>query len=191
MTTTSTSVRARATAAVVSLLLLIGVQVLGAVPKAMAASPVSISGTVVDSVTTLPLAGVTISDAGSSATATTGTDGTYTLEVGAGTHVLHASFAGYVPMDSAVLPDLVLGASITGINFTLQKYASASGMVVGSGTTTGVSGVGVRLYAAGSVSQDAAYTTSTSANGSWILANIVPGTYKLKYDAAGTHFMTL
>jgi hypothetical protein len=191
VTTTSTSVRARFVAGVVSLLLLVGAQMFGAAPKAMAALPVSISGTIFDSVSAQPLAGVTISDTGGSATATSANDGTYTLQVDPGTHVLKALLDGYVPMSSAVLPNLVQGASITGINVTLQKYASASGTVLGSVTKTGVSGVAVHLYDAGSVSQDTAYTTSTSADGSWVLANIVPGTYKVKYDAAGTHFMTL
>jgi len=66
----------------------------GAAPKAMAASPVSISGTVADSVSSLPLAGVTISDTGGSATATSDADGTYTLQVDEGTHVLKAAFGG-------------------------------------------------------------------------------------------------
>ena len=48
----------------------------GAAPKAMAASPVSISGT------------------GGSATATSDADGTYTLQVDEGTHVLKAAFGG-------------------------------------------------------------------------------------------------
>ena len=146
MTTTSTSVRARFVAGVVSLLLLVGVQMFGAAPKAMAALPVSISGTIFDSVSAQPLAGVTISDTGVSATATSANDGTYTLQVDPGTHVLKALLGGYVPTSSAVLPNLVQGASITGINVTLQKYASASGMVMGSVTKTGVSGVAVRLY---------------------------------------------
>jgi len=146
VTTTSTSVRARFVAGVVSLMLLVGAQMFGAAPKAMAALPVSISGTIFDSVSAQPLAGVTISDTGGSATATSANDGTYTLQVDPGTHVLKALLGGYVPTSSAVLPNLVQGASITGINVTLQKYASASGMVLGSVTKTGVSGVAVRLY---------------------------------------------
>lgn len=187
MTTTSVSVRTRATAAVVSLLLLIGVQVLGAVPKAMAASPATISGKVLDAVSGLPLESVVISAVGEQSVSTSST-GDYTLIVTAGDHVVTASLDGYAPKTSAQIT-VGDGATVAGINFTLQKYASVHGAVTDA-AASGIGDVVVKLFDATTSDVNPVKELATVGSGTFVITDVVPGSYKVQYDASGVSYMT-
>ena len=172
-------------------MLLVGSQTFGSAPKAYGAPGATISGTVLDSVTHSPAIGVTVTTAGlPPVTATTNAAGAYTLNVPAGDIVLTASKTGYyVPRNSPLLT-VANGDAVTGINFTLDQYASASGKIVQEGTTTGISNVHVKLFDTTSPSGNAAYIATTDAGGAWSQSDIVPGVYKVQFDASDTDFMT-
>jgi hypothetical protein len=159
-----------------------------AAPPAHAVADAVVSGTVVDSLTKQPLADVTVSDSTSGRSTTTPVAGTYSLSVPAGDHVLTATLAGYVPSSSPKLT-LTSGQVLATQGFTLEKYASASGLVTEKGTTNGIAAVVVKLFDAASTDPNPEFAATTGPDGSWSLDQLAPGTYKVQFDGASTDFL--
>ncbi len=190
MATTSRSAAARLVTLVVAVLLALGTQVFGALPRAVADDPApgTITGTVLDAAGH-PLVGATVTSSGTPAvTATTLAAGTYTLVVPAGSYTLTATLSGYAPKVSPQL-DVAAGATIDLTNFTLPKYATVTG-TVSDGSGHGISPVDVKLYDATSSSTTPVATTTTALNGTFQVPDLLPGSYKVEYDAARVLFMT-
>ncbi len=95
-------------------------------------------GTVTDSATSAPLAGVTVSSGNVSQT--TGADGKYNLTLEVGTHTVSTSVYGYAPQSATV--EVTEGSVVTQ-NFALVKLP----VVTVSGKVTDGSGKGWPLYA--------------------------------------------
>jgi hypothetical protein len=181
----------RALVTFLSFSLLLSAQLFASAPQAKAAiSTATVSGKVIDSVTSLPLAAVTVSDDAATSPATTTTDaaGHYALTVPIGDHVLSVKLSGYVTSNSALFT-AVSGDALT-MNFSLVRYASASGLVTADGTTTGVGSVVVKLFDAAKTDLNPVITATTASNGQWSLTSIVPGTYKVQFDGSGTDYMS-
>ncbi len=157
-------------------------------PQALAAADAVVSGTVVDSVTNQPLASVTITDSTSGRTTTTAVAGTYSLSVPAGDHVLTATLVDYVPSSTPTLT-LAAGQTLTNQGFTLAKYASASGVVTEKGTSTGIATVVVKLFDASTEDPNPLFAATTGPDGSWSIAQVAPGSYKVEFDPNGTDFV--
>jgi len=119
--------------------------------------------------TSTGLAGVLVSD-GAGHTATTITDGSYTISgVPAGSYTVTPSKAEYTfaPLNTPV----TIGPSATGINFTgTQVTYTVSGTVALSG------GTGVNTVA---ISDGLGHTTSTDASGNYTLSGLPAGSYTL------------
>ena len=176
-----------------SISLLLSAQVFANAPQAKADAPIStatVTGKVIDSVTSQPLAAVTISDdaATSPATTTTDSSGDYSLTVPIGDHVLSVKLSGYVTKNSALFT-AAANDSLT-MNFSLDKYATASGVVVADGTTTGIGSVVVKFFDATTTDLNPVITTTTASDGSWSLTALVPGTYKVQFDGSATDYMS-
>ena len=187
--TTSRSAVARLVSLVVSALLLVGVSLLSVVPKAYAATPGTISGTVLDAVSGLPLAGVTVATVGApTSTTTTNGTGSYTLSLDMGAYSLSASLDGYAPKTS---PEITVGdgAAVTGVNFTLQKYATVRGSITNS-SGGGIGNVVIKLYDATTASANFSYEFTTPGSGAFEITHVVPGSYKVMYDASNAAYMT-
>ncbi|HET7723678.1 MAG TPA: carboxypeptidase regulatory-like domain-containing protein, partial [Propionibacteriaceae bacterium] len=159
-----------------------------AAPPAHAVADAVVSGTVVDSLTKQPLADVTVSDSASGRSTTTAVAGTYSLSVPPGDHVLTATLAGYVPSSTPTLT-LTAGQILANQGFTLEKYASASGIVTEKGTTTGIAGVVVKLFDAATTDPNPEFAATTGPDGSWSIDHVAPGTYKVQFDGTGTAFL--
>ena len=174
-----------------SISMLVSAQLFASAPQAKAAtSTATVSGKVIDSVTSLPLAAVTVSDDAATSPATTTTDaaGHYALTVPIGDHVLSVKLSGYVTSNSALFT-AGTGDALT-MNFSLVRYASASGLVTADGTTTGVGSVVVKFFDAAKTDLNPVITATTASNGQWSLASIVPGTYKVQFDGSETDYMS-
>lgn len=156
-------------------------------PVAHAAADAVVSGTVADSVTHQPLASVTVTDSASGRSTTTAVAGTYSLSVPAGDHVLTATYAGYVPSSTPTLT-LTAGQTLTQ-GFTLAKYASASGVVTEKGTATGIAAVVVKFFDAATTDPNPLFAATTGPDGSWSIAQVAPGSYKVEFDPNGTDFV--
>jgi hypothetical protein len=183
VTTASRSI-VRFLGVMLALLLLVGSQTLGTATKAYAApAGATITGTIVNSVSGGGIPNVVVSDAGGSASTTTNAYGTYSLVIPAGDHVLSATLSGYVPVSSALLSGLTDGQTVSDINFTLEQYAWAGGQVTLDNTSTGIASVVVKFFDATGTDANPKFGTTTGADGTWQLAGIVPGSYKVQFDA--------
>jgi hypothetical protein len=158
-------------------------------PQAHAAADAVVSGTVIDSVTKQRLSSVTVTDYTSGRSATTAAQGTYSLRLPAGDRVLTATLAGYVPSSTPKLT-LTAGQTITALGFTLEQYASASGIVTEKGTTTGIATVVVKLFDASTQSPNPDFAATTGPNGSWSIAHVAPGSYKVQFDGTASVFQS-
>jgi chitodextrinase len=97
------------------------------------APPGAIGGTVTDSNSSTPISGATVSYSGGNETATTATDGSYTLSnIAPGTYSVTASAAGHSPATNTGV-SVTSGASTTS-NFAL---APSSGVIFGDGFESG------------------------------------------------------
>ncbi len=152
-----------------------------ATPQAHAAADAVVSGIVVDSVTNQPLASVTITDSTSGRTTTTAVAGTYSLSLPAGDHVLTATLVGYVPSTTPTLT-LTAGQVRDSQAFTLEQYASASGRSSRRAQARGSLGRVVKLFESCSQSPNAVVAATTGPDGSWSLADVAPGGYKVQFD---------
>ena len=148
---------------------------------ALAPDPGTISGTVTDAVTGLPIAGATVSypPGSGSATTTTASDGTYTLaNVAPGTYTVTASDTGYVTQSPTNV--LVSSGATTTQNFALAPNpGTISGTVTDAVTGIPIAGATVS-YPPGTGSA----TTTTASNGTYTLANVTEGSYQVTASAA-------
>jgi len=170
-------------------------QTFATVAKA-AAAPVTtpavagtISGVVVDSVTEKPLKNVVISSTSTSTTTTTDAKGAYSLSVPAGTNVVSAALTGYV---TAATPALTVaeGATLKNTGMALSAYGSASGLVTAKGTATGIGQVVVKFFDATTSDPNPVITATTAVDGSWSLSQVVPGAYRVQFDASATAYLS-
>ena len=82
----------------------------------------SISGTVYDKKTNAPIAGATVTAGGCSRSATTGSDGTYTITgLADGSYAIRAMKSGYVCATYPTPVVIANGQPVTGIDFHLQS----------------------------------------------------------------------
>jgi protocatechuate 3,4-dioxygenase beta subunit len=169
-------------------MILLGLTVV-APPLAHAVADAVVSGTVVDSVTQQPLGSVTITDSTSGTTTTTPIQGTYTLLLAPGDHVLTATLDGYVPSTTPTLT-LAAGQALSTQGFTLEKSASASGTVVEKGTSRGIATVVVKLFDASSQSPNAVLAATTGPDGSWAIGEVAPGSYKVQFDSSDVGYVS-
>jgi hypothetical protein len=167
-------------------MILLGLTVV-ATPQAHAAVDALVSGTVVDSATNQPLASVTVADSTSGRSVTTGVAGTYSLSIPAGDHVLTATLVDFVPSSSLKL-SLTAGQVLKTQGFTMTQYASASGVVTEKGTTAGVSAVVLKFFDASTIDPNPLFAATTGPDGSWSIAHVAPGTYKVQFDGTDVGF---
>jgi len=170
-------------------------QTLATVAKASAA-PVdapaavgTISGAVVDSVTKKPLKSVVISSTSTSTTTTTDAAGAYSLNVSPGRSVISAALPGYVTGTTPLLT-VAEGATAKDTGLTLIQYESASGLVTAKGTTTGIGQVVVKFFDATTSDANPVITATTAPDGSWSLSQVVPGAYRVQFDASATTYLS-
>lgn len=110
-----------------------------------------------------PLAGVLVSAGGQ--TATTAADGTYTVaDVVAGTYAVVASKPAFA--FSPTNPQVTVGPSRTGIDFTAQPTYTVTGTILLAGNPL----AGVTVSAGG-------HTGTTAANGTYTVSDLIAGTY--------------
>ena len=156
--------------------------------------PGSISGTVTDAGTGLPISGVYVYAYSStdqySSGAVTAADGTYVLTgLTTGSYTVEYSAAGYSPnyyndqadYYSANQVAVVESQTTAHIDDQLVKMASISGTVIDSGTGLPVPSVPVFIYS-GSFQFD---EVTTGADGTYTFSGITPGTYTVEF--AGTY----
>jgi|GEM_PF-3556055 len=139
----------------------------------MFSQPGWINGTVTDAVTTNPIAGATVT-AGSFSTTTLG-DGTYNLEVSAGTYDVTASAPCYAPMTASGIV-VAEGATVTqDFALTGNPNGTISGTVTDAITLNPIENVTVTA---------GAYSTATLADGTYTIDNVTPGTYDVVFTHA-------
>ena len=164
------------------------------VPSAVAT--LSISGTVTGP-DAAPVGGITVLAYGSNYNtydATTAGDGTYSVDVAAGTYLLYfydedgAHPAGYYSATGFVADyhdakDLVVGASKTGIDIQLPAPIWITGRI----TAAGGVGLGNITVAASSSALDNGGSTKTADDGTYAIA-VTPGSYLVGFsDSAGIY----
>ncbi|SDU35567.1 carboxypeptidase regulatory-like domain-containing protein [Jiangella alkaliphila] len=136
----------------------------------------AVAGTVTDE-SGAPLAGVTVTAAGQ--TATTGADGGYRLLLEPGDHTVRFARAGSTPVERPV-------TVAAGGTLTLDATLADSGLGAIRGTVTsgrdGSPVAGARVTLTGTE-----LTATTDAAGTYALADVPGGTYELRVSAAG-HF---
>lgn len=110
------------------------------------------------------------------------------LAVERDSEALTAALDGYAPKTSPQI-SVADGASVTGVNFTLQKYATVRGTVTNS-SASGIGNVVIKLYDATTASANASYQFITTGSGTFEITHVVPGSYKVMYDASGASYMT-
>ena len=117
----------------------------------------------------------------------TGADGRYTARISAtgGTVKVSAEkeFMFFTPDEHTV--SAVVGANVSGLNFSAFDNGRISGRVVASGTNTGVSGVIVMATKVGAT--DPAHADTTGATGTYVL-RVPYGSYTVKAERAGYTF---
>lgn len=140
----------------------------------------TLSGTVTDVSTGLPIADATVSITRNSYTLTRVTDaaGQYSFVAGAGTYQVKAEAFGYAAQT-------VSGVSVSQDATTTQDFAlgtlsvgSIYGTVTESGTATPVAGATVALVGS-------SLTTATAADGTYTLANVPFGSYTARMTSPG------
>jgi hypothetical protein len=143
-----------------------------------ATETVGIAGTL-KGVSGNPISGATVSYNGGSQTASTDTNGNYTLSIPAGTYSVTAAASGFQSQTQQNIT--VSSATVTTVDFTLTASTGQITGTVTSSTGAAVSGASV-TYSGGS--------TTTAANGSYTVNNLLPGTYSVKASATGFQSQT-
>jgi TonB-dependent starch-binding outer membrane protein SusC len=130
----------------------------------------SISGTVQEADTGAPLAGATVKVSGGEATATTGADGTFTIDAPRGDVTLEVSGADHMAKD------VMLAAKTKKVQVSLSKAAasgrSVTGIVKEAGTGKPVAGAVVTL-------KGTSVTATSDEDGLFVLQNVPAGAAQL------------
>ncbi len=150
-----------------------------------AADPGTLTGTVTDSTTGLPISGTLIqvkSGATVVASTTTNTSGKYTLTVTQGTYDIVASKTGYGTV-TALAFRIQSGQTRTK-NFALQRLGSIAGTVTDVRTGLPLQNVTVQAIQGSTVIGSA----TTASNGTYSIGALVPGSYTV--TAAVTNYTT-
>jgi hypothetical protein len=144
----------------------------------------SISGTVTDSSTTLPIAGASVSCTGTPICTgtTTASNGTYTLSnLASGTYSVQVTASGYAN-GSATVPVTSGSNSPQGFSLT-PNPGSITGTVTDSVTHAPISGANITCSAT-----PACAGTTTAGNGTYTLSGLSEGTYQV--TAAATNYQS-
>ena len=161
-------------------------------------SPGSISGTVTDAATGLPIEGIEVgllrpSYQSSWSSVTTSSDGTYTIDnVLPGSYVVQFSpgwnaankkylknyYGGQTAFDSATAVFVGSNETITGIDNAMQLGGTISGTITNASGAK-VSGVAVMAYTGLGPSSRIEYRATTDSSGKYSMVGITPGTYKV------------
>ena len=143
----------------------------------------TISGTVTDADTTEPIEGATVTANGVSTS--TNAEGYYEIEIEAGTYDVTAEASGYI---SDTKPATVTVGETTTVDFALEPVPPATGTI--AGTVTDASTMdpifGATVTAVGPETR----STTTAADGTYILADVVVGDYSVTASKAGYYDQT-
>ncbi|MBI5556844.1 MAG: carboxypeptidase regulatory-like domain-containing protein [Deltaproteobacteria bacterium] len=152
---------------------------------AMAAKPAPTTGTLKGKVTvsgaSTVISGALITAMGSSGqyTATTGTKGTYTLTLPAGTYSVTASASGYA---SQTLPASISLGVTTTLNFALVRVVPTTGTIQGTVTD---SATGAAIAGAQVSTSSGGYSAVTNSAGSYVMTSVTAGAYTVTAQAEG------
>ena len=141
----------------------------------LAASPGTISGTVKDSVTNAGVAGATVACSGTPTctSATTASDGSYTLTVAAGTYTILVSHTGYT---SQSLP----GVIVTSGGNTPESFSLAPNPGTISGkVTNSVTGLPISSATVACTGTLMCTSATTLSDGTYSIGSLQEGTYQL------------
>ncbi|MFQ3549267.1 MAG: carboxypeptidase-like regulatory domain-containing protein [Armatimonadota bacterium] len=140
-----------------------------------------ITGTVLDT-NSVPISGATVQTDIGGYSATTATDGAYTIaSVVPGTYSLTASKSNYT---SQTLTNVVVSEmNVTNANFTLTSTVGNITGVVKDENNQGIQGATVST-------STGSYTTTTGAGGVYTLTNVSAGTYSITASKAGYNSQT-
>lgn len=172
-------------------------QLTDAVP---AAEGTSVTGRVTDLLSGAPVVGARVWSEDVVGEATTDNDGAYVLPVDEGTYTIRVEAEGYLPgvaTDTTVDPptrDIVVPVEgRTGIDVQLEVQPVLHGLVLSPPTAGSeplpLPGVVVKAYdaeAEGDAAAVPAATAETGPDGEWVIDELLPGTYLVQFDAAGT-----
>jgi hypothetical protein len=155
---------------------------------ALTAGPGTISGTVTDSITGLPIGGATVcistsGTCGSTSTTTAG-NGTYTLSnVAPGSYQVTASATAYVTQSTTTNVVVSTGSTTTQGFQLVPNPGSIGGTVTDMVSSAPIAGATVCISTAGTCSGT---STSTAADGTYTLSNVTEGSYSIM--AAATNY---
>jgi len=141
----------------------------------LAGSSGSITGTVTDAQTSLPISGATVTD-GINAPVTTDTHGNFVLEgVTPNSYTVTVTAASFVTGSASVT---VNASANTTQNFSLTEDGQIVGKVTDASTHNGIPNASITCTCAGSA-------TSTDGSGNYSFAQVTPGTYTVSVTATG------
>lgn len=120
---------------------------------------------------------------------TTGSDGSYTLSLPAGTYTIHASAIDRISV-ATESRTVGSGDQLTGVDMVLARAATLTGTVTAVGTETGIPGVVVKLFDATSTAANPVSTATTDSTGAYAALQVPPGTYVVQFDASDTAFLS-
>ncbi|MFA5995238.1 MAG: carboxypeptidase regulatory-like domain-containing protein [Patescibacteria group bacterium] len=149
-----------------------------------------ITGTIYQSNGTTPIASTTVSandGYGNTYTATSGTDGTYTLNTlrASSNYTVTVSKTDYVTQ-SAYNISVTAGATTANQNFNLVDAVTFSGTIKDKATGSGIEGTDVYLYnRAKPRSTMPDYSATTYTDGSFSVMGILPGNYRVRVVKSG------
>ena len=159
----------------------------------------SLTGTVTDAGSHSGLTGVfvTASDAhGAEASASTGSDGSYTLSgLAPGTYTVAFSRSGYLTQyyNGKILSQNADQVTIsgtethTGIDAALAQAASISGTASDSSTGTPVSGISIVAY---DTNGNFAGSAGTTSNGTYTITGLAPGSYRVGFSDFSSRYVS-
>jgi choice-of-anchor B domain-containing protein len=136
----------------------------------------TLSGTVRNASTSVPIAGAQVVVEGTNITLTTGANGTYSTSVASGTYTVDCTAFGYTPGQAQVT--ITTGQTST-LNFNLAPLpAGGLSGVVQSATQTLLAGATVTI-------EDTPFSTTTNVNGVYSFASVPAGNYDVTAEKFG------
>lgn len=152
---------------------------------ALAAKPSPTTGTLKGKVTvsgtntTIPGALITAAGSAGQFTVLTGSRGTYTLSLPAGSYNVTATAAGY---NNQTLPATITVGVTTTLNFSLTKIVASTGIIRGTVTD---SATGAAIAGAQVTTSIGGYSAVTDSAGSYVMNSVTAGTYTVTAAATG------